>query len=98
MGDHGIDDADECFLIAIGELLGNAKAFKQPKMMERSGVGGAASEQVIHRHAEELGQEDELVRWRRVEAHFVFVELRGVNAELSGNFLLGKILLFAQYF
>jgi len=98
LGDHGIDDADQGFLIIAGEVLHDAEALQKPVVVKRSGFGGVAGQQVVDRDAEEFGEEHQLVGRRRMESHLVFVELGGMHAELGGDFLLGEFLLFPQAF
>jgi hypothetical protein len=95
---HGIHEADQCFLVSAGKILNDTEPFQESVIMNGSRVGGAAGQQVIDRDAEEFSEKNEFIRRRRMQAHFIFVELCRVNTELCSNFLLRKIFLFPQGF
>lgn len=76
---HGIEQADEGFLIFAAKVLGDAETIQEAEAVERLGVGGPTGDEVIERSFQDFGQVDEFIDGRRVEPAFVLVELGRVD-------------------
>lgn len=96
LGEHGVDDLDDRFLIIGTQCFDMLEASVEPSAGEGRFFAGGAGEQVIDAGREDVCEFDQHLGGRDIEPALVLVELLEANVDLAGHLFLRPMLGLAQ--